>query len=126
MSDEDINRKKAEYQLEWDLRSGILSELEKDILIDDYFNYNDKINEVYKYLYYNKENVTENYEKILDRLENPITYSVQINPEIERYHALNNWLGEAYQLTSVGTFIAHPGDPKASTIYNYEYRNFGQ
>jgi hypothetical protein len=29
-------------------------------------------------------------------------------------------------LTSVGTFISHPGNKDATTIYNYEYGNFGQ
>jgi hypothetical protein len=29
-------------------------------------------------------------------------------------------------LTSVGTFISHPGNNDATTIYNYEYGNFGQ
>jgi hypothetical protein len=48
-----------------------------------------------------------------------------INPEIERYHSLNNWLGEAYMLTTAGTFISHPGNNNATTIYNYEYGNYG-
>jgi hypothetical protein len=124
MSEEDIIRKKAQYGLNHDIADGILSNLKGEQ--SQYFDYNEKINDVYKFLYYNKETPTKNYDSILDRLKNPIIYSVQLNPEIERYQALNNWLGEAYQLTSVGTFIAHPGDAKASTIYNYEYRNFGQ
>jgi hypothetical protein len=124
MSEEDIIRKKTQYGLNHDIADGILSDLNGEQ--SQYFNYNKKINDVHKFLYYNKETPTKNYDTILDRLKNPIIYSVQLNPEIERYQALNNWLGEAYQLTSVGTFIAHPGDAKASTIYNYEYRNFGQ
>lgn len=66
-----------------------------------------------------------NISKMRKRLQG-VEFNIQLNPEIERYHALNNWLGEAFQLTTVGTFIAHPGNNKASTIYNYEYRNFGQ
>jgi hypothetical protein len=29
-------------------------------------------------------------------------------------------------LTSVGSFIAHPGNNKATSIFNYEYGHFGQ
>jgi hypothetical protein len=29
-------------------------------------------------------------------------------------------------LTSAGSFIAHPGNNKATSIFNYEYGHFGQ
>lgn len=67
----------------------------------------------------------ENDKKLINSINSP-DYSIQINPEVERYHALNNWLGESYMLTSAGTFISHPGDNNARTIFNYEYGNFGQ
>ena len=66
-----------------------------------------------------------NVYKMRERIQG-IEFNIRLNPEIERYHALNNWLGESFQLTTVGTFIAHPGDNNASTIWNYEYRMFGQ
>jgi len=25
-----------------------------------------------------------------------VEFNIQLNPELERYHALNNWLGEAF------------------------------
>ncbi len=53
-------------------------------------------------------------------------FNIEINPEIERYLTLNNWIYESYMLTSAGSFIAHPGNNKATSIFNYEYGHFGQ
>ena len=53
-------------------------------------------------------------------------YSIELNPEIEKHNALNQWLGESYNLTSVGSFIAHPGNSSASSIFNYEESQYGQ
>lgn len=53
-------------------------------------------------------------------------YSIELNPEIEKHNALNQWLGESYNLTSVGSFIAHPGNPNATSIFNYEESQYGQ
>ena len=53
-------------------------------------------------------------------------YSIELNPEIEKHNALNQWLGESYNLTSVGSFIAHPGNPDVNSIFNYEESQYGQ
>lgn len=125
MSEEDIKRKKAQYQLNWDINDATLSELNGET--SEYFDFDNTLNEyVIPFINSNQDIEEEKLNKIKERIESNINYSIQLNPEIERYQALNNWLGESYQLTSVGTFIAHPGDNNASTIYNYEYRNFGQ
>jgi len=82
-------------------------------------------------LEYIKNNVSqlnaeeESTKKLVNRLNSP-GYSLKINPEMERYNALNLWLSEAYMLTTAGSFITHPGDNKARTIFNYEYGNYGQ
>ena len=55
-----------------------------------------------------------------------LQYSIELNPEIEKHNALNQWIGESYNLTSVGSFIAHPGNSKASSIFNYEESQYGQ
>jgi hypothetical protein len=53
-------------------------------------------------------------------------YSIELNPEIEKHNALNQWLGESYNLTSVGSFIAHPGNSRAFSIFNYDESQYGQ
>lgn len=53
-------------------------------------------------------------------------YSIELNPEIEKHNALNQWIGESYNLTSVGSFIAHPGNSNSSSIFNYEESQYGQ
>ena len=119
LSEEDIKIKKAKYQMNLDINIAITDELDGDT---PDFDYNEQLKTLQKYLEDNPE--SEQAEKIKNRINSSI--NIQLNPEIERYQALNNWLGESYQLTSVGTFISHPGDNNASTIYNYEYGNFGQ
>lgn len=128
MSEEDIIRKKAQYGLNLDIKDGIIGDLGLNPFgKSEYFDFDSTINKVSEFINSNPQTIEEEkLNKIKERLNQPIIYSIQLNPEIERYQALNNWLGEAYQLTTVGTFIAHPGDANASTIYNYEYRNFGQ
>ena len=124
MSEEDIINKQAQYQLNKDINKALFNEL-KTGKPSEFYKRN--LNKVVEYLNSQKENIEEErFNKIQDRINNPIKYSIQLNPEIERYQALNNWLGEAFQLTSVGTFIAHPGDNNATTIFNYEARMFGQ
>ena len=117
LTKEQILEEKVKWGLESDLNLAILSEIKGE---SSEFEYDKRR----KYIEKNLENNDENSE-IFKRL-NSNGYSIQINPEIERYQTLNNWLGESYMLTSVGTFIAHPGDKNAKTIYNYEYGNFGQ
>lgn len=53
-------------------------------------------------------------------------YSLTINPEIERHNVLNIWLNESFQITSVGSFIAHPAKSNLPSIHQYENQQVGQ
>lgn len=124
LSKEEKIRRKAEYQLEWDINQSIMAEItkgsEESIGYNEYLDYNEN----YNYILNNLEDNNDN-KKVIARLKSQ-GIDIIINPEIERYYSLNNWLGESYILTSVGSFITHPGDNNATTIYNYEYGSFGQ
>ena len=69
-------------------------------------------------------NLVKDLDIIKERLS--LQYSIELNPEIEKHNALNQWIGESYNLTSVGSFIAHPGNPNSSSIFNYEESQYGQ
>lgn len=69
-------------------------------------------------------NLTKDLDNVKERLSSQ--YSIELNPEIEKHNALNQWIGESYNLTSVGSFIAHPGSPNSSSIFNYEESQYRQ
>lgn len=63
-------------------------------------------------------------EEISQRLST--SYQIEVNPEVARHNALNMWIQESYNLTSVGSFIAHPGNSNSKSIFNYEDSQVGQ
>ena len=65
------------------------------------------------------------YQKVLSMLNNNV--DLRINPFIERHNLLNYWIGESYNLTSVGTLVSHPSKGNTgNTINSMLAAMFGQ